>query len=102
MRPPKRTASGARTLADVLSGDIDPKVLAATERIWAGFDPPDDSQMQERLDAAPELLAAVTAANSTPEEDLLSRPRRQRRVVETTMPRVCQSRRGSGHRDPMG
>lgn len=82
MRPPKPVPSGARTLTDVLSGDIDPKVLAAGERIWAGFDQttaPDDSRMQERLDAAPDLLAAVTAANSTPYEDLLRRPRRPRR-----------------------
>lgn len=37
------------------------------------------SEVQARLLAAPEMLAALTAANALPDSELLSRPRRPRR-----------------------
>ena len=41
------------------------------------------SEVQARLLAAPEVLAAVTAANARPSSELVKRPRRQR-VVTTS------------------
>lgn len=39
------------------------------------------SEVQARLLATPELLAAVTAANARPDAGLVARPRRQRRTT---------------------
>ena len=40
------------------------------------------SEVQARLLAAPELFAAVTAANDHPDAELVRRPRRTRRPVD--------------------
>jgi hypothetical protein len=39
------------------------------------------SELQARLLAAPEVLAAVTSGNATPDAELVARPRRPRRTT---------------------